>query len=133
MKQYMVSVHHPDIDHYNGTNLSAEDLKAIEAGVAALNAELDAAGAMVFGAGLMPPDTATVVRTQGDEMLLTDGPYAETKEILGGFWIIRCEDLDAALEWARKASVALRGDPIQVLPLQEGSEEEAEVLKHGTP
>ncbi len=132
MKQYMVSVHHPDLDHYHGTELTPEELKGIQEGVAALNAELDAAGAMVFAAGLMPPDTATVVRTQGDEMLLTDGPYTETKEILGGFWVLRCEDLDAALEWARKASVALRGDPIQVLPLQDVGAEEAEVLKQGT-
>ncbi|MFT8131052.1 YciI family protein, partial [Salmonella enterica] len=65
-------------------------------GVAAFNEEAVAAGALVFGGGLMPPDTATVVRTENGEMLLTDGPYAETKEFLGGFWVFKCEDLDAA-------------------------------------
>ncbi len=88
-------------------------------GVAKWNGEAMAADVMVFGGGLMPPDTATVVRTEGDEVLLTDGPYAETKEFLGGFWIIKCEDLDAALEWARKAAIALQGGPIEVRPLQE--------------
>ena len=52
-----------------------------------------------------PPDTATTVRTEGDQLLLTDGPYAETKEVLGGFWIIKCDDLDAALGYAEKIGV----------------------------
>ena len=120
MKQYMLSVHH-DPDFYEGDapEMSPEEMQAMYDGVAAFNEEAIAAGAMVFGGGLMPPDTATVVRTENGEMLLTDGPYAETKEFLGGFWVFKCEDLDAALEWARKAADALQGGPIEVRPLQE--------------
>ena len=120
MKQYMLSVHH-DGDFYDGEAppMTPEDMQAMYEGVARWNEEALAADVMVFGGGLMPPDTATTVRTEGDEMLLTDGPYAETKEFLGGFWVIKCEDLDAALEWARKAAIALQGGPIEVRPLQE--------------
>lgn len=121
MKQYMLSVHH-DGDFYDGDaapEMSPEEMQAMYEGVAAFNDEAIAAGAMVFGGGLMPPDTATVVRTEGGEMLLTDGPYAETKEFLGGFWIVKCDDLDGALEWARKAAEALQGGPVEVRPLQE--------------
>jgi hypothetical protein len=119
MKQYMLSVHH-DPEFYEGDAppMSAEEMQAMYEGVAAFNDECTGAGAMVFGGGLMPPDTATVVRTEGGEMLLTDGPFAETKEVLGGFWIIKADDLDGALEWARKAAEALRG-PVEVRPLQE--------------
>jgi hypothetical protein len=119
MKQYMLSVHHDTQDDYDGADLTPEEMQAMYAGVAAFNEEVVAADAMVFGCGLMPPDTATLVRTEGDQMLLTDGPYAETKEFLGGFWIIKCDDLDGALEWARKAAIALRGGPVEVRPLQE--------------
>ncbi|HEX7133042.1 MAG TPA: YciI family protein [Iamia sp.] len=119
MKQYMLSVHHDTQDDYDGADLTPEEMQAMYEGVAAFNEEVIAADAMVFGGGLMPPDTATVVRTEGDQMLLTDGPYAETKEFLGGFWIIKCDDLDGALEWARKAAIALQGGPVEVRPLQE--------------
>jgi hypothetical protein len=119
MKQYMLSVHHDADFDYEAAEMTPEEMQAMYSGVAAFNDEAIAAGAMVFGGGLMPPDTATVVRTEGDEMLLTDGPYAETKEFLGGFWVIKCDDLDGALEWARKAAVALQGGPIEVRPLQE--------------
>ncbi len=120
MKQYMLSVHHdPDFYEADAPPMGPEEMQAMYEGVARWNEEAMAADVMVFGGGLMPPDTATVVRTEGDEMLLTDGPYAETKEFLGGFWIIKCEDLDAALEWARKAAIALQGGPVEVRPLQE--------------
>jgi hypothetical protein len=78
-------------------------------------------GAWVFGGGLHPASTATVVRAQGGETMITDGPYAETKEQIGGFWVIEAPDLDAALEWARKATVACRG-PIEVRPFQDEPE-----------
>lgn len=120
MKQYMLSVHHGS-DFYEGdaAPMSPEEAQAMYEGVARWNEEAMAADVMVFGGGLQPPDTATVVRTEGDQVLLTDGPYAETKEVLGGFWIIKAPDLDVALEWARKAAVALQGGPIEVRPLQE--------------
>ena len=118
------AVHH-DGDFYadDAPPMDPAEMQAMYEGVAAFNDEAIAADAMVFGAGLMPPDTATVVRTEGGEMLLTDGPYAETKEFLGGFWIIKATDLDAALEWARKAADALQGGPVEVRPLQEETED----------
>ena len=71
----------------------------------------------MFGGGLEAPDIATVVRTAGGDTVTTDGPFAETKEQLGGFWIIEAPDLDAALEWAAKASAACMG-PVEVRPFQ---------------
>ena len=83
-----------------------------------VNADLQKAGAWVFGGGLHPPEIATVVRTAGGETVTTDGPFAETKEQLGGFWVIEAADLDAALEWAAKCSVACMG-PVEVRPFQD--------------
>jgi hypothetical protein len=80
------------------------------------------AGAFVFAGGLLP-GSATVVRKSGDDFLITDGPYTETKEHLGGFWIINAPDLDAALEWARLATVACRV-PVEVTPFDERSIDE---------
>jgi hypothetical protein len=75
----------------------------------------------VFGGGLHPADTATVVRVKDGEVLTTDGPFAETKEQLGGFWIIEAPDLDAALAWAAKGAAACAG-PVEVRPFQEEPE-----------
>jgi hypothetical protein len=86
--------------------------------VDAYNADLQAAGAWVFAGGLHPPSTATVVRAQGGQVVTTDGPFAETKEQLGGFWIIQAPDLDAALDWAAKGSAAC-GEPVEVRPFEE--------------
>jgi hypothetical protein len=74
-------------------------------------------GAFVFAGGLVP-ESATVVRQSGGEFVITDGPYTETKEHLGGFWITSATDLDAALEWVRLATVACRL-PIEVSPFEE--------------
>jgi hypothetical protein len=90
--------------------------------VDAFNAELQSAGAWVFAGGLHPPTTATVVRAQGGQVVTTDGPFAETKEQLGGFWVIKAADLDAALDWAAKGSAAC-GGPVEVRPFQESPEE----------
>ncbi len=86
--------------------------------VAALNTELQAAGAWVFAGGLQPPGTATVVRIESGAVLTTDGPFAEGKEHIGGFWVIRAADLDAALGWAAKATKAC-AEPVEVRPFQE--------------
>ncbi len=83
--------------------------------VGAFNDELERAGAWVFGAGLRPASSATVVRAAGGDVSMTDGPYAETKEQMGGFWIIEAADLDAALDWAAKAAAACEG-PVEVRP-----------------
>jgi hypothetical protein len=113
MTQYLLSVYMVD-----GQEPPADDAMAkIYADVDAVNEEIKQAGAWVFGGGLHPATTATVVREDAGEVLLIDGPFAETKEHLGGFWIIEAADLDAALAWARKATVACAA-PIEVRPFQ---------------
>ena len=114
MKQYMLSVHSAE-----GQQLPPpEEVQQTYADVDAFNAELRAEGAWVFGGGLHPPASATVVRVQGDEVFTIDGPFAETKEHLGGFWVIKAADLDAALAWAAEAARACRA-PVEVRPFQE--------------
>lgn len=90
--------------------------------VDALRQELKAAGAWVFAGGLHAPSTATVVRLQDGEVLMTDGPFAEGKEHIGGLTIIKASDLDAALKWARKAARATTL-PIEVRPFQGEAED----------
>ncbi len=75
----------------------------------------------MFAGGLHPASTATVVRVQDGEVVTTDGPFLETKEHLGGFWVIEAADLDAALDWAAKATVACQA-PIEVRPFQDEPE-----------
>jgi len=104
---------------------SPERSQQVWAGVNALGDRLEDAGAFVFKGGMQGgPESATVVRQSGGDFLITDGPYAETKEHLAGFWIINAADLDEALEWAKRAAVAeLR--PIEVRPLFEGDLDDA--------
>ena len=83
--------------------------------VAALEAEMDASGTFVFGGRLHSPDASTVVRPAEGEAVMTDGPFAESKEHVAGFYIINAEDLDAALVWAGKVVDAI-GHPIEVRP-----------------
>jgi len=112
MKQYLLSIYQPD-----GGTPPQEVLARVMRDVDALIQETKAAGVWVFNGGLHPPSTATVVRYNAGEVLVTDGPYAEGKEHIGGFIIIRAPDLDAALEWARKAARAITL-PIEVRPFQ---------------
>ena len=112
MKQYLISIYQPD----EGAP-PPDVLEAVMRDVAALVAETKAAGAWVFNGGLHPPSTATVVRPREGELLVTDGPYAEGKEHIGGFLVIQAPDLDAALEWARKAARAITL-PIEVRPFK---------------
>jgi hypothetical protein len=117
MKQYLLSVHMVE-----GEPLPAPDvMEQMYKDVDAVNNEMQAQGAWVFGGGLHPADTATVVRVEGGEVLTTDGPFAETKEQLGGFWVIQVPDLDAALAWAAKATVACQA-PVEVRPFQDEPE-----------
>jgi hypothetical protein len=97
MQQYMLSLYMPD-----GEPPPPEVLDPIMRDLNALNQEMQAAGAWVFAAGLHPASTATVLQASGDEVLVTDGPFTEGKEHLGGFTIIQAPDLDSALEWGRK-------------------------------
>ncbi len=104
---------------------SPERRRQVWAGVNALGDKMTDAGAFVFKGGMQGgPESATVVRQSGDEFLITDGPYTETKEHLAGLWIIDAADLDEALEWAKRAAAAeLR--PIEVRPLFGGDLDDA--------
>jgi hypothetical protein len=114
MKQYLLSVYMVD----GQETPSAEEMDVMYKQVDALNQEIKDAGAWVFAGGLHPATTATVVKAKDSEIITTDGPFAEAKEQLGGFWIIQAEDLDAALAWAAKGTVAC-GGPVEVRPFQE--------------
>ena len=113
MKQYLLTVYQPD-----GPAPPAEVLEGIFRDLDALNEEMRAAGAWVFAGGLHPPSTATVVRVSGGETLVTDGPFAEGKEHVGGFTIVKAPDLDAALEWGRRLA-QVTTLPIEVRPFQD--------------
>jgi hypothetical protein len=112
MPQYLLSVYQPD-----GDPPAPEVLEPIVRDVQAWSQELKEAGAWVFSGGLHPASTATVLRPQGGDVLITDGPYVEGNEHIGGFTIISAPDLDAALEWARKGALATTL-PIEIRPLQ---------------
>jgi hypothetical protein len=114
MTQYLLAVHSVEGDPVPSETEMQLAFKRVDE----LNSELQSAGAWVFAGGLHPADTATVVRSRDGQVLTTDGPFAETKEQLGGFWIIEAPDLDAALEWAAKGSAAC-GGPVEVRPFQE--------------
>ena len=114
MTQYLLSVWHDDT--YD-VDVEGADAQRLFAQVDAFNAEVQAAGAWVFAGGLHPASSATVVRSTGGDVSMTDGPYAESKEQMGGFWVIEAVDLVAALEWARKGSAACEG-PVEVRPFQ---------------
>jgi hypothetical protein len=113
VKQYLLSVYHPE----DGIP-EPEVIGKIMADVDALNEEIRSAGAWVFAGGLFPSSTATVVQQRGGEILTTDGPFVEGKEHVGGFWVIKALDLDAALAWGRKATRACQV-PIEVRPFQD--------------
>jgi hypothetical protein len=110
MNNYLLSVYQPE-----GTPPPPEVLDKIFRDLDALNQEMKDAGAWVFAAGLHHPSTATVLMASDGEVLITDGPFLEGKEYLGGFTIIAAEDLDAALAWGRKLAKATTL-PIEVRP-----------------
>ena len=112
--QYLLAVHNVE----GAPVPSPEEMQIAFAQTDRINSELQSAGAWVFGGGLLPPETATVVRVQAGATTMTDGPFAETKEQLGGFWVIRCNDLDEALAWAEKCAEACM-NPVEVRPFAE--------------
>ena len=114
MTQYMLSVIHTEEGPYFPEDL---DIQEVYGKVDAFNKELQASGSWVFGGGLEPTSSATVVDATGADVLVTDGPYAEAKEQLGGFWIIEAPDLDAALDISKRASAACMG-AVEVRPFQ---------------
>ena len=108
MTQYLLAIQHP-----NGYDGSLEG-EAMMRDIHALNEEMDAAGIRVFAGGLQPANHAKSLRAQPDgTVLLSDGPYLEAKEHVGGFWILEAADLDEALAWGRKAAKACRV-PVEV-------------------
>ncbi|MGH3720293.1 MAG: YciI family protein [Pseudonocardiaceae bacterium] len=117
MKQYLLSVHYVE----GRQPPAAEVMQEMYEAVTAFNADLKAGGAWVFAGGLHTPEVSSVVESRGGEIIVTDGPFAESKEQLGGMWIVRAEDLDAALELAERAAVACRG-PVEVRPFQDEPE-----------
>jgi hypothetical protein len=114
MKQYLLSIQQPEGDP------DPELLERVMRDLAVLGADMRDAGAFVFSNGLEAPSTATVLRLEDDEVLMTDGPFAEAKEQVGGLWIINAPDLDAALDWGRRAARATTL-PIEVRPFQRES------------
>jgi hypothetical protein len=110
MTQYLVAVHHPD--DYD----PSVETEAMSRDIDALNDEMVAAGVRIFVGGLSPASSATSLLAQPDgKVLITDGPYLETKEHVGGFWVLEATDLDEALAWGRKAAVACRA-PVEARP-----------------
>jgi hypothetical protein len=118
MPTYLLAVHSVEGDPVP----SHEAMQAAFESVDRFNTKLKAHNAWVFAGGLHPVDTATVVdASKGGDVLITDGPFVEAKEHLGGFWVINAPDLDAALRWAAEGSTACAG-PVEVRPFQEDVE-----------
>jgi hypothetical protein len=109
--EYLLSIYQPD-----GDPPPPEVLDPIMRNLEALNGEIKAAGAWVFAGGLHPPSTATVLQAKDGDVLMTDGPFTEGKEHIGGFTVIRALDLDAALEWGRRLAEVLSPLWVEVRP-----------------
>ena len=114
MKQYLLSVCYPA----TGSQPPPAELNKILSDVIALQREMQSAGVWVFSGGLLASNSATVLRHQNGEVVLTDGPFIESKEQIGGITIVRVPDLDAALLWARKLASATT-TPIEIRPFME--------------
>ena len=117
MAQYLMSVHGPAEMGEFGNYGSREEMEEAFAATGAFNDKLRADGHWVFAGGLQPAATATVVDGQGEAPVMTDGPYLETKEVIGGFWVIEAPDLDVALRLAADGSRACRAK-VEVRPFQ---------------
>ena len=110
MAQYLVAIHHPD--NFDSSSVTEETMRDI----GALNKEMITAGVRFFAGGLQQETKAKSLRAQPNgQVVITDGPYLETKEHIGGFWILEVADMDEALAWGRKAVVACRA-PVEVRP-----------------
>lgn len=118
MTQYLLSVIHA----WDRPVPPETELLAAFARVDAFNSELVEAGAWVFGGGLHPPSSAAVVRPGEGDVVVTEGSFTATDEQLGGFWVVRADDRDAALAWARKGSLAC-GETVEVRPFQDENQD----------
>lgn len=123
MPQYLLSVHSTEATEAAAALMTQDEITALYAQVEVFNQELQTSGAWVFAGGLHPADTATVVSSIDGRVTMTDGPFVEAKEHLGGFWVIRAADLDMALGLAARASAACAG-PVEVRPFQDEPEED---------
>ena len=119
MKQYLLAVHGVEGEPTPPSDV----LEQMYRDVGVFNEQLRETGAWVFAGGLHPVSSATVVRVRDGDVVMTDGPFAETKEHLGGFWVIQVDDLDAALALASRATVAC-GAPVEVRPFQDEGPED---------
>ncbi len=117
MAHYLLSVHGPVQREEFGEYGSEEEMEQAFAATGAFNDQLHADGYWVFAGGLQPGTTATVVDGRGETPVMTDGPYLETKEVIGGFWVIDAPDLDVALKIAAQGSKACRGT-VEVRPFE---------------
>jgi hypothetical protein len=120
MARYMLSVHSREGEVREP--MTEEEMQRSHAQLGVIEREMAAEGAWVFSARLHDADTATVVRRSGDEVLTTDGPFAESKEHLGGFYLVEAADLDEALGWAAKVTACIEV-PIEVRPLADFADE----------
>ena len=107
MTQYLVAIHHRD------DFVPASESQETRDDISALNREMVAAGVRVFVGGLAPAGTAVSVRPPPSGPVVTDGPYTEAKEHIGGFWVLECASREDAVEWGRKAAIACRA-PVEV-------------------
>jgi hypothetical protein len=115
MPQYMLSVHHDGSENFD--SIPQEELQQMFAAVDVFNDEVRAAGKWVFAGGLESIESSTTVDGRGESPVVTDGPFSESKEYLGGFWVIESADLDEALDWAARGSKAC-GGKVEVRPFQ---------------
>jgi hypothetical protein len=119
MKQYLLSIYQPD-----GPPPPPDALRKVMDDLTAFIAETKSAGAWIFNGGLHPPSTATVVRVRGGDALITDGPFMESKEHIGGFVVLKAHELDVAVDWARRLARILTlpgreaGLAVEVRPFQ---------------
>lgn len=116
MSQYLLSTYAVE-GEVPGAPTTPEEMQAFMERVVVLENEMEASGTFVFAGALHGPDAATVVRKNDDDVVMTDGPFAESKEHIGGFYIINADDLDAALAWAGKVAEATN-HPIEVRPFR---------------
>jgi hypothetical protein len=117
MTQYLLSVYMVEGQEPPSDEAMQKSYRDVDV----VNQKMQEKGAWVFAGGLHPANTSTVVRVADGDVLTSDGPFAESKEQLGGFWIIEATDLDAALAWAREATVACMA-PVEVRPFQDNPE-----------
>ncbi|MFL5654217.1 MAG: YciI family protein [Ktedonobacteraceae bacterium] len=113
--RYLLLIYQNEADH---AKLSQEELGAEYAAYGAYGEEVQKRGAFLSGEPLMPTNTATTVRVRGGKTLTTDGPFAETKEQLGGYYLLNCKDLDEAIEWAARIPAVTAGS-IEIRPVME--------------